>query len=250
MPIITGMENNKIYYSQNSDRVMKHFRFIDSHTHILPGMDDGAQNVEESEQMILSLSKQGIEEIFLTPHYYSHKESVDNFLQRREESFQALKSTLYRSGMKYRLGAEVYAIPAIFNYANLDNLCIEGTDLLLLEMSSPKSEPEHELNLIAEIYSRYPIKIVLAHIDRYPFMLKQKVFKQFTQLDVYMQLNLNFLDAGFLTKQRCLKYLKQGHIQFLGTDCHRITGKRSPEVEKYRSQLKAKLTEEELNDIY
>lgn len=64
MPIITGMENNKIYYSQNSDRVMKHFRFIDSHTHILPGMDDGAQNVEESEQMILSLSKQGIEEIF------------------------------------------------------------------------------------------------------------------------------------------------------------------------------------------
>lgn len=229
---------------------MDHFKFIDSHTHILPGMDDGAQNVEESEQMILSLSKQGIEEIFLTPHYYSHQESVDKFLQRREESFQALKSILDRYGMKYRLGAEVYAIPAILNYANLDDLCIEGTDLLLLEMSSPKSEPEQELNIIAEIYSRYPIKIILAHIDRYPFMLKPKVFNQFVRSDVYMQLNLTFLDAGFLVKRRCLKYLKQGHIQFLGTDCHRITGKRSPEVEKYRSQLTAKLTAEELGYIY
>ena len=152
--------------------------------------------------------------------------------------------------MKHRLGAEVYAIPAIFNYANLNDLCIEGTDFLLLEMSSPKSKPERELRLIEEIYFRYPVKIVLAHIDRYPFMLKGKVAQQFANLGVYMQLNLDFLDAGFMAKQRFLKYIKQGYVQFLGTDCHRMTGRRIPEVEKYKSQLVTKLTSEELENIY
>jgi len=229
---------------------MKFFKFIDSHTHLLPGMDDGARNVEESEQMIRSLREQGIEEVYLTSHYYSHKESVDKFLSRRAESYRLLRPVLDRYGMKHRLGAEVYAIPAIFNYANLDDLCIEGTDLLLLEMSSPKSEPERELRIIKEIYSRYSAKIILAHIDRYPFMLKQKIFKQFVNLGVYMQLNLDFLDAGFFAKQRFLKYIRRGYVQFLGTDCHRITGRRTPEIQKYRSQLVAKLTEEELAKIY
>lgn len=229
---------------------MKPFRFTDSHTHLLPGMDDRAKSVEESEQMILSLKDQGVEEVFLTPHYYSHKEHVDNFLSRRAESYRLLKPVLNRCGMKHRLGAEVYSIPAILNYSNLDDLCIEGTDLLLLEMSSSKSEPERDLRLIKEIYSRFSVKIVLAHIDRYPFMLKRKVFRQFVNLDVDMQLNLDFLDAGFLAKQRYLNYIKQGYVQFLGTDCHRMTGRRRPEVNKYRSQLVAKLSEEELANIY
>ena len=133
---------------------MQFFIFIDSHTHLLPSMDDGARSVEESEQMIRALSEQGIEEVYLTPDYYSHKEAVDKFLSRRTESYRLLKPILDRYGMKHRLGAEVYAIPAIFNYANLNDLCIEGTDFLLLEMSSPKSTPERELRLIEEIYSR------------------------------------------------------------------------------------------------
>lgn len=228
---------------------MEYFKFIDSHTHLLPGMDDGAKDVGESEQMILSLREQGIEEVFLTSHYYSHRESVNKFLRRRERSFCLLKSVLEHYNMKYRLGAEVYAIPAIFNYSNLDDLCIEGTDLLLLEMSSPKSDPEHEINIIKEIYSRYSVDVLLAHIDRYPFMMKRKVFNRFVSVGVHMQLNLDFLDADFLTRKKCLKYLRQGHIQFLATDCHSMTGDRRPVVDKYRSQLTATLTAEELSHI-
>jgi protein-tyrosine phosphatase len=228
---------------------MEYFKFIDSHTHLLPGMDDGAKDVGESEQMILSLREQGIEEVFLTSHYYSHKETVDKFLQRREKSFRLLRPVLEHYDMKYRLGAEVYAIPAIFNFVNLDDLCIEGTDLFLLEMSSTKSEPEYDIKIIKEIYSRCSVEILLAHIDRYPFMLKQSVFKRFADLGVYMQLNLDFLDAGFFKRQKCLKYLRQGYVQFLGTDCHRMTGKRRPVVDKYRAQLTAKLTSEELSNI-
>lgn len=229
---------------------MNDFKFIDSHTHLLPGMDDGAKSVEESEQMILSLREQGIEEVFLTSHYYSHREAVDKFLRRRDRSFEFLRPVLEHYNMKHRLGAEVYAIPAVFNYANLDDLCIEGTNLLLLEMSSPKSEPERDIKIIKEIYSRYSVEVLLAHIDRYPFMMKQKVFKQFVDLGVHMQLNLDFLDASFLTRQKCLKYLKQGHVQFLGTDCHRMTGDRRPIVDKYRSKLASKLSAEELGNIY
>ena len=58
----------------------------DFHTHILPGIDDGAKTPEESLKLINSLRVQGIKNIVLTSHYYSHKESMEDFLKRREEA--------------------------------------------------------------------------------------------------------------------------------------------------------------------
>jgi len=80
-------------------------------------------------------------------------------------------------------------------------------------------------------------------------MLKQKTMNKFAQLEVYMQLNLDFLNKGFITKQKYFKYIKQGYIQFLGTDCHRKTDINISKIQEYRSQLEAKLTVKELQNI-
>ena len=58
----------------------------DFHTHILPGMDDGAADVSTAVAMIRKLQEQGVERIVLTPHYYAENESVEEFLERREEA--------------------------------------------------------------------------------------------------------------------------------------------------------------------
>ena len=54
---------------------------IDFHTHILPGLDDGARDVEMSALMLKSLRDQGVERVVLTPHFYSDQPPVSSFIQ-------------------------------------------------------------------------------------------------------------------------------------------------------------------------
>ena len=63
---------------------------IDIHTHILPGMDDGARDVKEALSLIDLLRKQGVSGAVLTPHYYPHEETVNEFLKRREEAYSKI----------------------------------------------------------------------------------------------------------------------------------------------------------------
>ena len=56
---------------------------IDFHTHILPGLDDGAKTLDESIQLLKMEEEQGVDTIVLTPHYYHEREDLKSFLQRR-----------------------------------------------------------------------------------------------------------------------------------------------------------------------
>ena len=64
----------------------------DMHSHILPAVDDGAKNIEESLTLINRLRRAGVTDICLTPHYYTHKESLKDFVNRRNKAYLELKS--------------------------------------------------------------------------------------------------------------------------------------------------------------
>ena len=51
---------------------------LDFHTHILPGVDDGSRNVDESMQMLARMKEQGVSQVVATPHFYADDESVYN----------------------------------------------------------------------------------------------------------------------------------------------------------------------------
>ena len=107
---------------------------IDFHSHILPGIDDGSENVETSLQMIAALKEQGVDTICATSHFYATERTPQRFLFRREEAFEALKASLPADAPKILLGAEVLYFPGIAHMEELPELCLEGTNLLLLEM--------------------------------------------------------------------------------------------------------------------
>lgn len=67
---------------------------VEVHSHILPGIDDGSPDVETSLKMIDMLKKQGAKAIVLTPHYYSDSISYDDFVARRNNAYNLLKSSL------------------------------------------------------------------------------------------------------------------------------------------------------------
>ena len=105
---------------------MRELEICDLHGHFLPGMDDGSGSVAESLQMLEMAAQQGIGQMFATPHYYP-VETVDEFLQRREESAQQLTQAMEAAGKvlpKVCLGAEVAYRQGIGNADNLEKLCL------------------------------------------------------------------------------------------------------------------------------
>ena len=109
---------------------------IDFHTHILPGIDDGSRNVEMSLRMLAAQREQQVDEIVATPHFYAQKDSVEEFLLRRQCSYEKLKTKMAETNLdqKLHLAAEVYYFQGIGSAGMIPKLCVEGTQTLLLEM--------------------------------------------------------------------------------------------------------------------
>ena len=80
---------------------------IDWHSHILPGIDDGSRNVEESISLLNSQMAQGVKVAIATPHFYANDESVESFVDKRSKAFELLKAEVPETSLEIRLGAEV-----------------------------------------------------------------------------------------------------------------------------------------------
>ena len=108
---------------------------IDIHTHILPGIDDGAETPEQAVEILLQLKEQGITRVLLTPHFCPQSQSLDSFLESRQASYeQLLAAKGLPKDIELILSAELQLHDAIFNYENLDALKIPGTSYVLTEL--------------------------------------------------------------------------------------------------------------------
>ena len=147
---------------------MGRYGICDMHGHFLPGMDDGSQSVAESLQMLELSAKQGIETVFATPHYYP-VESIDSFLQRREQSVARLQQAMAQKKGNYpriMTGAEVAYRRGIGTAEGLDKLCLGNSRYLLLELPFARWEKSlfRDLSSIVNVRGLLP---VIAHIERY-----------------------------------------------------------------------------------
>lgn len=219
---------------------------IDFHSHILPGMDDGSKSAEESHEMILHLKSQGIKRIVATPHFCANDETVENFIKRRKEAYSKIAPFLKKDYPQIVLGAEVRYYEGISKLSNLEDLCAEGTDLLLLEMPSGRWT-EYVLNELNSIALQGKVTLVLAHIERYMKNQSFTVFDNLLRNDVLMQVNASFL-TEFFTKRKAINLFKQEKIHFIGSDCHNMTS-RPPEILKAYNAIENKLGKEFLDDF-
>lgn len=195
---------------------------IDIHTHILPGMDDGSWDEAESLDMLEALGAQGIRLVVATPHFYPGENSPAEFLQRRTEAAERLRSVWHPGLPELRLGAEVCCFDGMSRTAELDALRIEGTELLLLEMPF-QSWPDRLLREVIKLHQRPGVTVVLAHIERY-LPERKAAWDALTAAGVLTQCNAGFF-LRWRTRRRALRLLEQGRIHFLGSDCHNMTSR-------------------------
>lgn len=211
---------------------MKGYMTCDFHSHVLPCVDDGSRSVDESLQMLEMLKEQGISAVAATPHFDADNLSVDAFLARRQSSYDELMRVAPADLPCIKLGAEVSYYPGISRLDGLSNLCIEGTRLLLIEMPLGKWDRyvKDELVNMSAICGVLP---VVAHVERCLPFQDRNFFETFRSCDVLFQANSSFV-INRSTRRRALKFIKNGLIQFIGSDCHDAIS-RPPEIgEAYR----------------
>ncbi len=219
---------------------------IDFHSHILPAMDDGSKNTDDSLKMLSELKSQGVTDVVLTPHFYANSESVSDFLLRRQASYNKLSASLSDDFPGLHQGAEVRYYEGISRLADLKKLCIEGTDLLLLEMPFSRWTDF----VIKELYaltSRGDITVVLAHIERYIKLNPQALIDEIINNGALIQINASFV-SGFLSKRKAIDFLRSGRAHFIGSDCHDPVS-RPPDIKSAVDVISKKLGNGFINDL-
>lgn len=217
----------------------------DLHTHILPGLDDGAKTVEESLQMLRTERRQGVDTVVLTPHFYRDRENPKRFLQRRREAIIALGSRVLELSEEERhslpnmfLGAEVAWWPTLAEWDELPELCLGGTKYLLLELPfTPWSEKM--VDQLHEFYGRTGITPIIAHLERYLKLQRPERIEEIFSLRFPVQISADAL-LHPLARGRALKLLRQGKAHIVASDCHNCES-RGPNLASAMQVLNRKL---------
>ena len=190
---------------------------IDFPSHILPAADHGSDGLETSLKQVSLAAEFGMDLMIATSHFYPRYDSAAEFLRRRkacsEELFQALAGG-ERRAPKILLGAEVQLCRNLDNMPELDQLCVQGTNVLLLELPVNFSMHRHEQTVESLIYGR-KMQVVLAHIDRYD----TNTIDLLLDMGCLAQLNVSSL-CHLRTRRRSLQWASGDCVVALGSDIH------------------------------
>lgn len=203
--------------------------FADLHTHILPGIDDGAPDLETAREMVRIAWENGTRILFLTPHYRGvYKKNTPAFLREKFEKFRQIIAQEYPE-MKLYLGQEVHhqtEVPERLSQGQILTLC--DSDYVLLEFRSGSLRSQI-LSAVTEMV-RYGYTPIIAHAERYEaFRTDPSLADEVLDLGALIQLNADSVMGkhGFRVKHFCHKMLKTQSAQFIGSDAHE-TGRRTP----------------------
>ncbi len=199
-----------------------HNYFVDVHSHLIPGIDDGAQNIYESVALIRKLKELGFKKLITTPHIMSDK--YPNNSEIIENGLQKLKKELVKKNIdiEVEVASEYFLDKHFLNLLKKRELLTFGDNYLLFELSY-NSKPIFLESAIFEMISA-GYKPVLAHPERYIFLHKNfNEYKWLKRKGLLFQVNLNSF-SGYYSKdvqKIANKLAEEGLIDFIGSDTHK-----------------------------
>ena len=198
--------------------------FIDMHNHILPGIDDGAQTVDQSLEIIKGFAEFGVQNFIATPHIMHNY--YDNTPATIESALSLLQQELQKSDMSnvvINASAE-HMIDSNFETILADQKVMPmQIDHLLVEMSYLQRPINFDESIVAVAHNRFfPI---LAHPERYNFLHgRTRKYGEFKQQGILFQLNMLSLSEFYNKEVQkiAFKLLEEGMIDFIGSDVHNL----------------------------
>lgn len=191
--------------------------FVDCHSHLLPGVDDGVQSKEESLQILQEMERQGVKRVWLTPHIM---DDIPNETILLQEKFQELKND-YRGKVELKLAAE-YMLDNLFEerFEKTDLLSLEEDKRYLLVETSYFNPPMNLFSTLKRI-QKIGYHPLLAHPERYEYM-QMNDYKTLKEENISFQLNLPSLGGiyGKNVQKKAENMLKIGMYNRIGSDTH------------------------------
>ena len=197
---------------------------VDIHSHLIPGVDDGAQTVEESVALIRHLVDLGFKKIITTPHIMAdfYRNTPDTI----GRGLDVLRKELVRQKIDIQVDAAAeYYLDEVFesNLSSGQQLLTIGNNFLLFELSFI-NYPQNLFDIIERIKDK-GYKPLLAHPERYGYLFGTiENYQKIKEAGCYLQLNTVSL-GGYYGKpsQKIAQQLIDGFlIDFIGTDMHNV----------------------------
>ena len=191
---------------------------FDIHCHILFDVDDGSSDFDESRRMLKAARAVGIDTIVCTPHCRGSRFDYD----RIQKHYAILRDYATAHGFSMALGFEVFWQNLVtYGIDNAWRLCIEDTDLLLLEFSSD-AMPANWERMIYSLTGQ-GITPIIAHPERYRAVQNDlDIAERLKDMGCLLQLSGNFATGGMFSpsKKAAIKMLERGLIDYVASDAH------------------------------
>jgi protein-tyrosine phosphatase len=193
---------------------------IDIHCHMLYGVDDGPEQMEESIAMLQEAAAQGITDVILTPHYRRGMFKFDK--ERTIAHRDALQDRATEVGIRLHLGTEVHINRDVIEYLQEGKcLSLANSEYVLAEYEYT-SEYSYILQMTQELL-RYGYIPVIAHVERYGCLVKEpERLEELRKIGALTQINAAAVIGkdGFAAKQYCKRILKNGWVDIIASDSH------------------------------
>lgn len=209
------------FKKRNATPIDFSFLGVDIHSHLIPGIDDGARTIEESLELVKGMVELGFKRLITTPHVM-----LDFYPNTREEILTGLEK-LRRAVAEAGIEVEIHASAEYHIDEEFENL-LEGKNFLvlpgnfvLIEPSFIQSPPGLDTYLFQMQTKGY--RPIMAHPERYGYW--QGDLDNYEQLRIsgcHLQVNLLSLAGhyGAATRKTAFKLIRSGLVEFLGSDLH------------------------------
>ncbi len=207
---------------------------IDLHAHVLPGVDDGAETIEDALEMLRIAATNGTSELTLTPHYLTcdlrSAGIPKNQLLETFDSFKKIAAERFPN-LTLHFGAEVFAANNIFDYIeNNEIITLNSSRYILTEFAFDDSV--HRALEITRKLQELGYTVIIAHPERYEFLLSdpRKVLS-FLDAGALLQLNASSLlgASGDASREMSLALIDSGLAAMIASDTHSVFY-RSPDL--------------------
>jgi len=192
---------------------------VDVHCHILPGVDDGPDTIEESLAMAESAIVDGITHVVATPH----ASSEHNFDYRRVQQLRDRLQTEIGERLKLATGCDFHLSPENLEALrrNSSPFCINQRDYLLVEFNEISIPPALDETLHDLLLRR--IRPVITHPERNAILRRQRErLANWVRLGCYVQVTAGSLTGGFgpRAQEDSLCWIAQGLVHLVASDAH------------------------------
>ncbi len=212
--------------------------YIDMHSHILPGMDDGSRSIGQTLRMLEIAVSEGITAMIATPHNMPGKGCPPGSVVRRK--VEELRRTVEQENipMEIAAGTEYYYREEVLDILE-DGDCVTlgNSDCVLVEFE-PMAERTYIRNALRNILG-LGYTPVIAHVERYAKLMEDaSVLYDMRKNGILVQVNAMSVtgDNGRQAKKDVRGLLKKGLVDFVATDAH-SDGRRAPFMEKCAETL-------------